>query len=49
MSLDESGRLWVASESGSRLYQQDDRPMTPQIARFDTSDVADWDPPTCTV
>ena len=23
------GRLWVASESGSRLYQRDGRPMTP--------------------
>lgn len=49
MSLDESGRLWVASESGSRLYQRDERPMTPQLARFDTSDVASWDRPTCQV
>ena len=30
MSLDQDGRLWVASESGSRLYQKDGRPMTPQ-------------------
>jgi hypothetical protein len=49
MSLDAGGRLWVASESGSRLYQRDGRPMTPQIARFDTSDVQSWDRPTCQV
>lgn len=49
MSLDPDGRLWIASESGARLYQREDRPMTPQIARFDTSDVDAWAPPTCTV
>lgn len=49
MSLDPAGRLWIASDSGARLYQREDRPMTPQIARFDTSDVDAWAPPTCTV
>jgi hypothetical protein len=49
MSLDAHGRLWVASESGSRLYQRDHRPMTPQLARFDTSSVQEWDRPTCHV
>jgi hypothetical protein len=49
MSLDEKGRLWVASESGSRLYQRDDRPMTPQLARFDASEVGSWAGPTCRV
>ena len=49
MSLDRRGRLWVASESGSRLYQRDDRPMTPQLARFDTSGIRDWSRPACRV
>lgn len=49
LSLDPEGRLWVASESGSRLYQRDDRPMTPQLARFDVSDLRDWDRPGCRV
>jgi len=49
MSLDPEGRLWVASESGSRLYQRDRRPMTPQVVRFDTTHVDDWARPTCQV
>lgn len=49
MSLDPGGRLWVASESGSRLYQKDGRPMTPQLARFDTADVRSWARPDCRV
>ena len=49
MSLDADGRLWVASESGSRLYQRDGRPMTPQLARFDVSDVREWATPSCRV
>ena len=49
MSLDADGRLWVASESGSRLYQRDKRPMTPQVVRFDTTHVDDWARPTCQV
>ena len=49
MSLDSEGQLWIASESGSRLYQKDHRPMTPQIARFNTSQVDDWSPPSCSV
>ena len=48
MSLDEHGRLWVASESGSRLYQRDGRPMTPQLARFDVGGVREWTRPSCT-
>ncbi len=49
MSLDEKGRLWVASESGSRLYQRDGRPMTPQLARFDVRGLRDWAKPACRV
>jgi len=49
MSLDADGRLWVASESGSRLYQRDGRPMTPQLARFDVSGVKSWAQPGCRV
>ena len=49
MSLDARGRLWVSSESGARLYQQDGRPMTPQIARFDVSGLRGWARPDCRV
>lgn len=42
-------QLWVVSESGSRLYQDKGRPMTPTLARFDTGDVADWDAPDCSL
>ena len=49
MSLVGADELWVVSESGSRLYQKKDRPMTPMLARFDTSDLADWGAPDCSV
>jgi len=49
MDLDDQGRLWVASESGARLYQRDGRPMTPQLARFDVSRVKGWAQPGCRV
>lgn len=41
--------LWVVSESGSRLYQRKGRPMTPMMARFDTSGLADWAEPGCSL
>ncbi len=41
--------LWVVSESGSRLYQRKGRPMTPMLARFDTSGLADWAAPGCSL
>lgn len=49
MSLTGPDELWVVSESGSRLYQEKDRPMTPALSRFDTSDLATWSAPGCTV
>jgi len=49
MSLVATHALWVVSESGSRLYQQKGRPMTPMLARFDTSDLASWAEPDCSV
>lgn len=47
MALTEPDRLWVVSESGSRLYQAKGRPMTPMLARFDTSRVKGWLEPRC--
>jgi hypothetical protein len=49
MSLVGPDSVWVVSESGSRLYQQKDRPMTPMLARFDTRDLATWVEPECAV
>lgn len=49
MSLDDSGRLWVASESGSRLYQRDGRLLTPGLVRVDTRGLDQWQRPECTV
>jgi hypothetical protein len=49
MSLVGADALWVVSESGARLYQKKDRPMTPMLARFDTSDVDSWAEPGCSV
>ena len=49
MSLAGLDELWVVSESGSRLYQQKDRPMTPMLVRFDTSDLQDWLEPDCSL
>jgi hypothetical protein len=49
MSLVGQDELWVVSESGSRLYQRKGRPMTPMLARFDTSDIEDWRAPDCSV
>ena len=49
MSLVGDDELWVVSESGSRLYQKKDRPMTPMLAKFDTSDLADWQAAGCSV
>ncbi len=44
------GRLWALSESTARPYwRQGDRPVVPQLARFDLSGVADWRAPDCTV
>lgn len=48
MALTGPDRLWVVSESGTRLYQDKGRPMTPMLARFDTSDIRQWAEPTCT-
>jgi hypothetical protein len=47
MALTGPDRLWVVSESGSRLYQDKGRPMTPMLARFDTSGMRRWLEPTC--
>ena len=41
MALTGPDQLWVVSESGSRLYQEKGRPMTPHLARFDTSDMTE--------
>jgi len=49
MALAEPDRLWVVSESGTRLYQEKGRPMTPLLARFHTADLAEWAEPTCSV
>jgi hypothetical protein len=49
MSLVGDDELWVVSESGSRLYQRKGRPMTPMLARFDTSGVAAWARPDCSL
>jgi len=49
MSLVGNDELWVVSESGSRLYQQKDRPMTAMLAKFDTSDLPEWQAPACSV
>ena len=49
MSLVGPDELWVVSESGSRLYQRAGRPMTPMLARFDTSDLESWVEPDCSV
>jgi len=49
MSLAGPDDLWVVSESGSRLYQRKGRPLTPMLARFDTSGLADWAEPSCSV
>jgi len=49
MSLTGDDELWVVSESGSRLYQRKGRPMTPALSRFDTSDLATWAEPGCSV
>lgn len=40
-------QLWVVSESGSRLYQDKGRPMTPHLALFDTSDISEWQESAC--
>jgi hypothetical protein len=47
MALTGADRLWVVSESGSRLYQEKGRPMTPHLARFDTSGITRWVEPGC--
>lgn len=47
MALTGPDQLWVVSESGSRLYQEKGRPMTPMLARFDTSDMKYWLEPEC--
>ncbi|QIG41379.1 hypothetical protein G5V58_00095 [Nocardioides anomalus] len=47
MALVGDDELWVVSESGSRLYQKKGRPMTPSLARFDTSDLKAWAAPGC--
>ncbi|MBL0748455.1 hypothetical protein [Nocardioides baculatus] len=47
MALTGPDHLWVVSESGSRLYQEKGRPMTPMLARFDTSEISEWREPTC--
>ena len=47
MALTAPDQLWVVSESGSRLYQEKGRPMTPMLARFDTSDLGSWAAPAC--
>ena len=47
MALTGPDRLWVVSESGSRLYQDKGRPMTPMLARFDTSSIMSWLEPRC--
>jgi hypothetical protein len=49
LSLAAPDELWVVSESGSRLYQKKGRPMTPGLARFDTSDLRSWAAPGCTI
>ena len=47
MALTGPDQLWVVSESGSRLYQDKGRPMTPHLARFDTFGITEWQEPTC--
>lgn len=47
MALTGPDQLWVVSESGTRLYQEKGRPMTPMLARFDTTDMRHWAAPTC--
>ena len=47
MALTGPDQLWVVSESGSRLYQGKGRPMTPMLARFDTSHIQRWLEPSC--
>jgi hypothetical protein len=47
MALTGPDRLWVVSESGSRLYQEKGRPMTPMLTRFDTSRIKQWTEPAC--
>ena len=47
MALTGPDQLWVVSESGSRLYQDKGRPMTPHLARFDTSGITEWQEPAC--
>jgi hypothetical protein len=47
MAITAPDQLWVVSESGSRLYQEKGRPMTPMLARFDTSDLGSWAAPAC--
>ena len=47
MALTGPDHLWVVSESGSRLYQDKGRPMTPHLARFDTFGITEWQEPTC--
>ncbi|HEV2796655.1 MAG TPA: hypothetical protein VGV65_03465 [Nocardioides sp.] len=47
MTLTGPDHVWVVSESGSRLYQEKGRPMTPMLARFDTSTMDHWREPTC--
>lgn len=43
-------RLWVLSESTAVPYwRKGGRPVVPQLARFDLSRLADWEPPGCTV
>ena len=42
MALTGPDQLWVVSESGSRLYQEKGRPMTPHLVRFDTSRIKEW-------
>ena len=49
LALTGPDELWVVSESGSRLFQRKGRPMTPALARFDTSGLAQWGAPDCSV
>ena len=49
MALTGPDELWVVSESGSRLYQDKGRPMTPMLARFDTAGLEAWAEPDCSL
>lgn len=49
-TVDARGRLWVVSESGSRVHQEKGgRPVIPSLVRYDDARARSWSRPTCHV